>query len=232
MALQAPTHNTSNKTKQEALEPGAYPARIVRVIDLGLQPTTDFETKQPGKPVHKINVTYELVDTFMRDEEGNEMEDKPRWIAEDFPLRALTSDLATSTKRMKAIDPKGELNGDWAASLGRPCSVVTVNYETKKNPGVLRDKVANVTAVRPRDAQNMPELQNDAKFFDLSDPDIEFFNSLPQWMQDVIKGNLEYGGSKLEALLEGKTPVGKKEAPKKVDPTPEPEDDEPEDAPW
>lgn len=234
MALQAPTTSvTTNRVQQEALEAGPYPARIARVIDLGLQPTIDFTTKEPGKPAHKISVTYELLDAFMTDEDGNELEDKPRWIAEDFPLRALTSDLATSTKRMKAIDPKGELKGDWSKVLGLPCTVVLVQYTTKKNPDVVRNKVASVTAVRPRDVANMPDLQNDAKFFDLSDPDIEFFKSLPQWQQDLIKGNLEYEGSLLQARLEG-TPEPARSAPKnaakpKDEPVVEVEDD---DAPW
>lgn len=232
MALQAPEFSAPKRTPQAALDPGNYPARVVRVIDLGLQPTTDYATKQPGKPTYMVNVTYELVDTFMVDEKGEEQLDKPRWIAEEFALKPLSLDLATSTKRMKAIDPKNELKGDWAATLGKPCLVATANYETKKNPGVTRDKVTGLSAVRARDIANMPELQNDARFFDLSDPDIEFFNSLPSWIQDKIKGNLEYAGSKLETLLEGGNPIKKVEAPK-APPVQEPvADDEPEDAPW
>ena len=232
MALQAPEFTGTKRTPQAALEAGSYPARIARVIDLGLQPTTDFNTKQPGKPVHKISVTYELVDAFMLDDDGNELEDKPRWVPEDFSLLPLKSDRATSTKRMLAIDPKGTLKGDWSQALGMPCSVVLIQYETKKNPGVIRNKVDNVTTIRPRDAANMADLQNDAKFFDLSDPDVEFFNSLPSWQQDVIKSNLEYAGSVLEARLGG-TPEPKKDEPaKKAAPAPEVADDEDEDAPW
>lgn len=228
-SLVAPLTSNSNRVAQEALDAGSYPARVSRVISLGLQPTIDFATKEAGKPAHMVSVTYELVDAFMVDENGNELEDKPRWISEDFPLRALSSDLATSTKRIKALDATGSLRGDWTQTLGLPCMVVLGQYETKKNPGVLKNKVMNVTAARKRDADNMPDLQNEAKFFDLSNPDIEFFNSLPTWTREKIQSNLEYPGSRLEALLEG-TPAPK-ETPPPPPVTPAP-NDEPEDAPW
>lgn len=232
MALTAPTQTQSNRTQQPPLEPGSYPAIVARVVDLGLQPTIDFTTKGPGKPKNMIQVTYELVDAFMVDDEGNELEDKPRWISEEFPLNPLSSDLATSTKRDKAIDPKGTTAGDWSKKLGMPCTVVTANYETKKNPGVTRDKVSNVTSMRARDAANLPEPANDLVFFDLSNPNLEVFNTFPTWLQDKIKGNLEFDGSPLDRALNGAP--AKDEAPKKASkPAPAPvADEEEEDAPW
>ena len=212
MALKAPANSQNSKfTKQDALEPGTYPARVVRVLDLGLQAQTDFTTKEPKKPQNMISVTYELVDVFMADEEGNDIEDKPRWISDkDFPLHPMSSDLATSTKRMLAIDPSSNADGDWSQVLGFPCMVTVGNYTGQD--GSLKDKVLNVTAVRARDAARMPELQNDAKFFDLDEPDVEFFNSLPKWVREKIQGNLQYAGSPLEKLLGGKASAPKAEA--------------------
>lgn len=235
MALVAPTQSQSKRPAQPPLDPGSYPAIVARVIDLGLQPTIDFTTKEPGKPKHMIQVTYELVDAFMVDEDGNELPDKPRWISEEFPLNPLTSDLATSTKRIKAIDPAGELKGDWSKAVGKPCTVVTANYETKKNPGVIRDKVSNVTAMRARDIKNLPEPVNDLLFFDLSDPSIEVFKTFPEWLQDKIKGNLEFKGSALDRALNGDAVEEEKPVQrKKPDPEPEPqsEDEDDGDAPW
>ena len=39
--------------------------------------------------------------------------------------------------------------------------------------------------------------------FVTSEPDLEIFNSLPDWMQDKIKDNLEFSGSVLETTLKG-----------------------------
>lgn len=231
MALKAPQQsNNSDYKPQAALEPGTYPARIVRVLDLGLQPQQPYQG-QEKKPAHVINVTYELVDVFMVDDEGNDLEDKPRWISEDFPLNSLSSDLAKSTKRSNAIDPKNEFEGDWSQYLGLPCLVTTRNY--KKKDGSLGDGVSNVSAVRSKDAAKMEELKNPAVFFDLSNPDLEIFNKLPKWMQEKIQSNLEYAGSPLDRALNGKAAPkpAKKEEPKKEAPEAGEGEDEDE-IPW
>ena len=62
-----------------------YPARVVQVLDLGLQDGGEWKGKKKP-PVNKIMVTYELVDCFCLDEEGNEIEDKPRWISEELNI--------------------------------------------------------------------------------------------------------------------------------------------------
>ena len=230
MSLRAPTTN-QNRTPQENLEPGTYPARIVRVLDLGLHPQQQFPGDPKQKPpAYMINVTYELVDVFMQDEDGEDIEDKPRWISEEFPLHSLSSDLARSTKRYKAIDPDGKYEGDWAQLLGSPCMVTTAQSVSKKN-GQTYDNVSNVTQARARDAAKMPELKNPALFLDLGNPDLEIFGKLPKWQQDKIKSNLEFAGSPLERLLAGETKAPPKKAGK---PALEPVEveDEAEDAPW
>ena len=87
----------SNKdfVEQELLEPGTYPVRVVQIIDLGVQPQRPFKGEQKP-PVHQIQLTYEFVDEFLKDEDGNELEDKPRWLSESFPLYNLSSDRAKS----------------------------------------------------------------------------------------------------------------------------------------
>ena len=39
--------------------------------------------------------------------------------------------------------------------------------------------------------------------FVLDDPDLEVFNSLPEWLRDKIKENLNYEGSALQKLVGG-----------------------------
>ncbi|KAJ4598274.1 hypothetical protein HRR85_009581 [Exophiala dermatitidis] len=57
--------------------------------------------------------------------------------------------------------------------------------------------------MRARDAAKAPELINEPKVFSLDEPDVDVFRSFPQWIQDKIKGNLEYDGSALQKALEG-----------------------------
>lgn len=171
------------------------------VIDLGLQPQTyNGETKDPKI---EIMTTYELSDEFMKDDEGNEIKDKPRWQSETFTLNSLNSDKAKSTQRYLALDPNLEHDGDWAKLLSTPATITVVNNPGKgKNKGKVFNNIASVSTMRAKDAEKLPPLVNDARYFDMDNPDVELFLTLPQFVQDKIKGGLEFKGSKLDELLQ------------------------------
>lgn len=230
MAFKAkPNANFNKFPPQENIEPGSYPARVVNIVDLGVQPQKPFKG-QAKPPCQMIRVTYELTDVFMKDENGDDIEDKPRWIAEEFKLMPLDVALAVSTKRYLAIDPQNEHDGDWSKLLNAGCMVGIVNNASKTNDRIY-DNVSTVAVMRKRDLEKLPELQNPPFFFYLEDPDIEVFKKMPQWIQDKITSNLDFEGSKLQELIEG-APEEKPKAPaKKAAPAPEPEEAE-EEAPW
>ncbi len=184
------------------LEPGTYPARLVQVVGLGLQPQRAYKGEdKPPKPV--IRVTYELLDEFMQDEDGNELKDKPRWLSEDIPLNALTNDLANSTKRYTALDPKLEHGGDWAAIVGNACMVTVVLNPNKKDPDKPYQNVASISAMRAKEEAASPALVNKPKVFDPDDPDMEVFGSLPDWLQGKIKDALDHEDSALYTAING-----------------------------
>lgn len=218
MALKAPKGNENKFTPQDNLEPGTYKARLVQLIDLGLQPQRPYQG-QEKKPAYEIMLTYELVDEFMKDENGNDIEDKPRWISENFALHALTNDKAKSTKRYEAFDKEHEFEGDFTKCVGMPVMVTIVNNKVGDK---IYDNVANLAAMRAKDAAACNPLVNGAVVFDLSDPALDVFNRLPQWLQDKIKGNLEYAGSPLSKKLGGAAP-----APQKAKAPPQEPQDEP-----
>ncbi len=228
MTLKASEVPTGGK-KQEPLDPGSYPSRLVMVIDLGLQPQTyNGETKDPK---NEIMTTYELSDEFMKDDEGNEIKDKPRWLSETFTLNSLNSDKAKSTQRYVALDTGLKYDGDWSQLLNTPANLTVINNAGKgKNKGKVFNNIASVSAMRAKDAEKLPPLVNDKRFFTLDEPDVELFLTLPQFVQDKIKGGLEFKGSVLDELLQnhkGK-PVEKKEQSE----TPELDDKEPDDTNW
>lgn len=210
--IKAPQGGGKNRVPQENIAAGVYPARVVQILDLGLQNQRPYQG-QPKPPAQEIMLGYELVDTFLVDENGEELEDKPRWISETLPLHPLIADKAKSTARYKALDPNGELDGDFSKLINLPCNVTVVNNE---NGGKVYDNVAGIAAMRPRDAAKCPELKNPPKVFSLEEPDVAVFNSLPKWIQEKIQKNLNYQGSKLQKLLGGKNekaqPVGDEDA--------------------
>lgn len=214
--------NGGNRVEQEALEAGTYPARLVQVLDLGLQPQRPYQG-QEKPPMNEIMLTYELADEFMKDEDGNDIEDKPRWQSEIIPLHNLKADKAKSTKRYEALDPNGNYGGDFSQCVDTPVNVTLV--QNKSADGKIYVNVAGITSMRSKDAQKAPELKNPPKVFDLDAPDLEIFGSLPEWVQEKIKKNLNYQGSPLQVALEGG------EKPKKKEEAPQQEDND-DDKPW
>lgn len=216
--------------KQDNIEAGNYPARLVQLIDLGLQPQRPFKG-QDKKPVQEIMLTYELVDTFMKGDDGNEIEDKPRWISETLPFHGLFAENAKSTKRYLAFDPEQEWGGDFTKALGQPISLAVVNNASGDK---VYDNVGAISPMRPRDVEKCPPLVNEAKAFDLDEPDMEIFNKLPKWIQEKIVGNLNFAGSALEGKLGGKpkaaAPAPAKAPVKAPKPDADPEGDN--DAPY
>lgn len=198
--------NEKKISKQEPMDVGSYPVRVVQVIDLGLQPQRPFQG-QEKPPKHEIMMTYEFLDEFCVDDEGNEMEDKPRWLSEEFPFNSLQVDLAKSTKRYKALDPDNKFDGDFTQLIGATGIATVVNNEGRgKNAGRVFNNIGSVASMRAKDAAKAPDLVNPGKVFVLDEPDLEVFRSLPEFLQDKIKGNLEFNGSALQAALEGKEP--------------------------
>jgi hypothetical protein len=150
--------------------------------------------------------TYELGDEFMEDEDGNELEDKPRWISETLPMFSLDSDLATSTKRYYAFDQEDEADGDWVAQVGKPIMLTLVNKrgtsaDDVKNK-VRRNYISETSALTPKATERAVPLVNPTKVFDIDEPDMEVFFSLPKWLQDKMTTNLRFGGSALETAID------------------------------
>lgn len=194
-------HSGKSGSKQEAIEPGTYPIRVAQIIDLGLQPQRPYQG-QEKPPAYEIMLTYEFLDEYCVDEDGNEDEDKPRWLSETLPFRSLKAEKAKSTQRYYALDPNEEFEGDFTELVGVAANASIVQNAGKgKNVGKVYNNVQALSPMRAKDASKAPELKNEGKVFTLDDPDITIFQSFPDWIQGKIKSNLEYKGSALESAL-------------------------------
>jgi hypothetical protein len=199
------------------VDPGTYPARVVTIATLGLQPQRPYKGEEKP-PALMLLVTYELLDEFMKDEDGNDLTDKPRWITETFPFKNLGSERAKSTARYLALDPKAQYKGDWSKLINTPCMVTIVVEEGKgANAGKFYENVDNVAPMRAKEAEKAPELVNPAVVVDFYDPDEEALAKLPKWILKKMATSLDYEGSDLETIaskLIDAEPAPKKEAPK------------------
>ena len=198
----------------EPMEPGAYPARLLGVASLGLHPQSfNGETKEPRE---ELALTHEFLDEYLKDEDGNDIEDKPRVLTESFALHNLAADRAKSTQRYRAIDPTDEKDGDWTKLIGTPEMITVVVAAGKgKNKGKVYNNVASVSAMRAKEAAKARDLVNEPVIFDFDAPDIKAWNKLPKFLQDKARKALNFGGSALEELL-ANAPVEKKNEPKEA----------------
>lgn len=184
------------------VEAGTYPARLVIIASLGLQKQSyKGEDKDPRVQIQTI---YELLDEFMKDENGNELPDKPLWMWDDFAFFNLSSDRAVSTKRYMALDPEMKFGGEWSELIGTPCMLtLSVNEGKGKNKGRFYNNISNVSTMRAKEADKAPELVNKPLVFDTDEPDMEVFKALPDAIQNKIKNALDFEGSPLDQALGG-----------------------------
>jgi len=204
MALNAnKVRSSGGKSKFKPQAPvavGTYPARLVSIIDLGVQARRPWKGEAKD-PIAMIRCTYELTTEFMKDEAGKDDETKPRWISEDFPFYGLSADRAKSTQRYLALDPQQAAGGDWAELLGAPVALTVVHNPKKDDSTIV---YANIGATSPiMKGMDVAELVNDPQLFDFDEPDMDVFNGLPDFLKDKIKGATNFQGSALGALLGG-----------------------------
>lgn len=200
--------------RPDPVDAGTYPARTVLIATLGTQPQRPYQGEEKP-PKLELMVTYELLDEFMKDEDGEDLKDKPRWISETFPFNNLDADKAKSTKRYFALDPKGEADGNWDQLINVPCMVTVVVVEGKaKNAGKFYENISGVSAMRPKEAAKAGPLVNPPVVFDFYHPDRAAYDALPNWIKKKMTEAVDYEGSTVASFggpdkEDNKTPKGR-----------------------
>ena len=161
-ATDKPAGGTGVKMYAPLLENGGYPARLLRIVDLGEQPGS----QQYPNPAYKMALVFECLDEFMRDEEGKELEDQPRTFDYEvsYNLDGYMSEKSSIHKVMKALDGFGV---GMDTLIGKPCTISLVQQAGKKDPSKFYNKVTGVTAMRAKDAERYGPLQLESYIFNL-----------------------------------------------------------------
>lgn len=187
-----------DRKRAPAVAPGAYPARVVSLVLMGKQ-VQSFQGEEKA-PALRLRMTYELLDEFLKDDAGKDMEDKPRWVTQEFNFLSLKADKATSTKVYYALDPTEQHQGDFSKLVGMPCIVTIANEKSKKTDAVY-EKVSAVSSMRDKEAAKAPQLVNKPYLFDFYEPDMEIWERLPEWLQNNIKAAVDFEGGALQKAL-------------------------------
>ena len=178
----------TKKTIYPRIGEGTYPARIVRILDFGMQYATDFKTGEvkkyeDGNDVvqHKVWIDFELpTETIAIDGV-----DKPRWIGKEYTVS--NHEKAALQALLKAADPGGKatLKGrNVTGLLGLPLMITVGSTSTGK------DKISNVSSLVK--GMTVDALANPTLFFDLDSNDRKTFDSLPDWMKKRIQEGVGY----------------------------------------
>lgn len=180
---------SSGKKNLGRIDEGTFPARIVQIIDLGIQEDEYLGERKVG---HKVFINFEFPTELVT--VGDE--DKPRWLGKEYTVSL--HEKATLTKLVASADPEGKATSkgrNMKGLLGLPL-MVSIGSTEKGKP-----KISNVA--RLMKGLTVGELVNKSIFFDMDDGDVEQFNKLPQWMQDKIKGGLDFEDTMLAKALNG-----------------------------
>lgn len=163
------------------VEDGTYPARIVQVIDLGIQPQTHHKTHEilPSKPV--VMITWEFPTSRVEFENDEGTTSLPRWVSKEYTISR--SDKSNLMKLVNALAPKAK---DISELINLPC-MVQIGSTSGGNA-----KVINV--LPPMSGIEIADLENDTSYFDFDHPEQELFDTLKKWQQRRVREADNYEG--------------------------------------
>lgn len=185
------------------LDAGTYDARILSIVDLGMQPGSP----QYPEPKPKLEFRFELLDEFMVDEAGAIDESAPRVFNYEVTYNedGYMDEKANIYKLIAAIPSGFEL--ELSEMVGLPVTVMIQKYMKKsgKNAGKEDNKVTSVLPMKAKNIAVAGPLINKPLFFDLGEPDLAVWGKLYKGNQyahqDRIMASSSFNGSLLQKLL-------------------------------
>lgn len=163
----------------ELVPEGVFIARCYQIIDLGTQQTT---YKGDTKLQHKVLIYWELLDDEIKMSDGRPFSISKKYTLSLDEKSHLYKDL--NAWRGKQFTDEELLGFDIKNVLGAYCTLQIVHAK-------VNDKTyANVNAIMA--TKEKPEGINDLKIFDMSEPDLEVFNGLSEYLRGQIQAAPEW----------------------------------------
>ena len=181
MSLSLESMHQSRK-KAPRIEDGTYMARISSIIDLGIQPQTDWKTGDATESKPRVLFTWTLpTETQERELDDGTVETYARVISKEYTLSNheksnLVKIVSTLKPALKSLDEL--LNTECMVSVGS-----TVNGNAKVTNCVNAPK-----------GMQIDELAREPINFDFDAPSEEAFMTLPNWIKGKITEAENYSG--------------------------------------
>ena len=167
------------KPKAPPVEPGAYPAVCIGVIDLGEQYSEKFKSYS-----NKVQIVWELP-TETIEVDGKQ---EPRQLSKEFTISASKKGNLRgfiSSLNGKAYSDEEFQELDLFDLIGRACQVNVVMNET--------GEYANIESAIPlMKGYPVPKSSTAPIRWDMDAWDDAVFKALPEWVQEKIKKSTQY----------------------------------------
>lgn len=189
------------KPKAPPVDPGAYPAICIGIIDLGEQYSEKFKNYS-----NKVKIVWELP-TETIEVDGKQ---EPRQLSKEFTISSSKKGNLRgflSSWNGKTYSDEEFLELDLFDQIGKACQVNVVLNET--------GEYANVESVIPL-MKGYPVPQSTTKpiRWDMDNWNDDVFKELPEWIQEQIKKSTQYQKEHApETTVEVKQPAAETECP-------------------
>ena len=162
---------------------GTHPARIVQVVDFGLQPRTHWQTGEPTAPKSRVYVGFELPSsTFeVENKETGEKKEYTHVVGKEYTLS--THEKSDLMKLIRTVKPDTKSLIEF---LNLPVLV-----EVGRTKG---DKAKIENVMKPPQGMPVPEATVETSYFDKGNPAKEAWDSLKDWQKKNILESLDYKG--------------------------------------
>jgi len=190
MSLKAPRSQSSYTLAPK----GAHVARLYQLINIG---TNEEEYMGEIKDLNKVRLTFELPLETKVFKEGSEP--KPVVISQDYTLSmGKKANLRRIVEGMigTSLNDEEAYGFDVESLMGTAC-LLTIIHKTSKT-GKERAEIASVSPLMK--GQVAPPQVNPTKVLTYSNWDQEFFESLPEFLQEKMMTSQEYQAKFVSSL--------------------------------
>lgn len=175
-------------------DPGTIPARLARVIEIGVQPTgKDNIYGYKDQVVLMYGLPTRIIDVEGDDNDGRQ------YMVRSQPMRNSTSERASLYEHRHALD--GGKTTSYGELLNLACFVTIENNEVVKNG--QKNTYTNITSISAvPEGMEVGELDRPQFYFDLDNPNEDVWtNDLWDNIREKIMGSKEYSGSAVEEMV-------------------------------
>lgn len=182
------SQNQAGKKDFPIAPEGTTPARLARIVELGTQSTQYGEMKQVvfmySLPMHQIEYNGEWKQQFISTS-------RMKVSAFKDPKSGRKSTL------MKHVDALDEGCEDLRELLGKECLLTIIHNQNQDGTRTYAN-IDNVS--KPMPGMNNDQLDTDPLYFDFDNPEAESWDSLSDYMKNIIRTAIDYPGSDVEVI--------------------------------